>query len=353
MTRWVFAGCFALVSQGALSQSCDQIILHGFQNVSLQTSDESAIALKYYSRCEINQSTYTDDQLAKAEVEIFGEGSGNGQYSRSQREARINNWCQDNKDIAQSHKASLQASQTIYQGSVEAWNNCNNLMTKDVQIRPQITPDAKTVDIGIRYTGGTKSGVTLMGIPTENFTCNATHPENSSPIKFPYEVSNQAVQVHCIRAAATQETLKDQIFAVTPRGTITIQTSSDPFQLYFAEAWVPPAPLTELEKLLQRVNVLELTVKKQAEKLEQTALKKDVNIALGNIPSIVGNYKQHKYAADYQKQTEFGSEKGFTLSSSYDEAVCPEGWVAVGWGASGAPLRALVKCSPLRGLEIK
>ena len=97
----VVASSVVLFTAGtASSQICDSIILRGLRNVSVSQSNDSSVALEYFNQCEINTKPYTDPRLAAAEVEIFASGSRGANYSRPQREERVNNWCQTNKDVA-------------------------------------------------------------------------------------------------------------------------------------------------------------------------------------------------------------------------------------------------------------
>jgi hypothetical protein len=292
MLRVAITSCgFLLAAGSAWSQNCDSIIVHGLRNVSVSQSEESSTALKYFNRCEVNVSSYTDEQLTSAEVEVFGYGSGGGTYSRAQREERINNWCQTNKDVALAHKSSLQSSQTIYQGAVSAWETCVRLASRDIQIIPIIAPDARTVDIGIVYKGSGDSGVRLTGIVADGFTCESRFPEGGAEVTFPYVVGPRAVQVHCTRAASEQRVLQNEPFDVLPRATISVQTASDPFQLYFPEEWTPPAPLSELAKLTERVNTLQSRIQilesEVVRKEEFSKLKEDINGSLADLRKFV------------------------------------------------------------------
>lgn len=234
-------------SLGAAS-SCDAIITHGLRNIEVSKSTEAVIATKYFNHCQKNFENLTDDVLASVEVEIFGQGAGGGAFSRQRREQRLNEWCTTNREIAISNRTSYNESQVFYQGAVSAWERCVALYAKDVRITPVITPDAMTVNIGVVYNGNTRSGVLLYGVKTENFSCDITGP-GGKKLKLPAEIQNQNWQIACFRAGASERLRDGQKYQVLPRGTIAVQTASDPFQLFFPEEWDPGAPSREVAKL--------------------------------------------------------------------------------------------------------
>jgi len=260
--RRILASVFGIAALGSsqAAQNCDAIINHGMRNIEVTESADAAIAVKYFNHCGKDWSLLDDKQLANAEVEVFGYGGGSAGYSRSQRSERLNQWCTTNSSIAQRNQSSIQKSQLFYQGAVTAWDNCNALSSKDIIVTPRISPDAKTVDIGIVYRGGTKSGVNLLNVVTEGFTCTTTSPFDAKPVVFPYEVTQLSVQSHCRRDASGRRRDGEQEFAVLPRGTISVQTSSDPFQLYFPEEWNPGVPTKIADELRARAVVNEVPI---------------------------------------------------------------------------------------------
>jgi hypothetical protein len=240
-----FAAAASLVgiSTAMAAPNCDAIISHGLRNIEISQSQDAAIAFKYFKHCQKNFNSMSDSEIATAGIEVFGYGSGDGSSSRKRSQEQLEQWCTINKSTAIRNQSSYQQSEIIYQGSVSAWESCNALSSKGLIVDPRITPDRKTVDIGIVYKGDTKSGIILTGIATEGFTCHTVSPLDAKPIRFPSEVNNLNIQTHCIRDSTKVITNNSQDFQVTPRGTISIQSSSDPFQLYFAEEWDPGVPM--------------------------------------------------------------------------------------------------------------
>lgn len=233
-----------LVSVGAQvsASNCDAIVNHGMRNIEITESSKSVQSLKYLNHCQKDFASMSDTELVHVEAEIYGQGKGSGDYSRNKRAESLRQWCTTNQAAAQSASSATAQSITFYQGAVSAWESCNKLYSKDIKINPVISPDAKTVDIGISYSGATASGVILMGIIAQNFQCSSVSPLDAKPVKFPVEVDNLNIQIHCDREGVQKIQKNGEEYDFLDRGTITIQSSSDPFQLFFAEEWNPGLP---------------------------------------------------------------------------------------------------------------
>jgi hypothetical protein len=211
--------------------------------------------MKYYNNCGQNYSNLSDTQLATVEVSIFGEGSGNAGYSRSQREERLNQWCTTNKEVASSYQADFDEAQSIFAPALSAWNTCNSMASNSVQILPTITPDDRTVDIKIKYSGPAGS-VKLQGVPTENFTC-LTSGSDATAVVLPYTLSTSLTNVHCVRSAPAAVVRDGTNYAKLERATITVQTAGDNLQLFFPEVWVPELPEAEAARIRADIQTLQ------------------------------------------------------------------------------------------------
>lgn len=250
---------FLALSTTQAADSCDAIITHGLRNIQVSKSSEAAIATKYFNHCQKQFSSMSDQELAQASLEIIGKGSGGASYDRKRTEERLNQWCTDNRELAQSNKTAFNESQEIYQGAVSAWEKCTALYARGVQITPSITPDARTIGIGLVYKGDTNDGVLFYGVRAEDFKCQITGPGGST-VKLPAQVGAQSWQINCQRTKPTQITRDGQTYDVLPRGTIYVETASNPFQLFFPEEYDPGAPMKELQRLRNQVRASEIPV---------------------------------------------------------------------------------------------
>jgi hypothetical protein len=249
--------CF-LASFGAstcIAQDCNAILQHGLRNVSISKSQEARIATTYYNNCGVDYKSMSDSQLASVEVSVFGYGSGSGGYSRTQREDRLNQWCTTNKASAESHKIHYQEAQDIYAPAVAAWDSCNKLASNSVQIVPLITPDDRTVDIKLKYTGPTSNQVTLQRIVQEGFVCDYSN-ERGQQVSLPVRLSPILLNIHCKRNPAAAVTRSGTLFSKFERGTISVPTATETVQLYFPERWDPELPQAEAQRLRSEIEIL-------------------------------------------------------------------------------------------------
>ncbi|WP_234857215.1 hypothetical protein [Acinetobacter junii] len=242
------------------ASSCDTILVHGLRNIEVSSSKNEATSLKYQKNCGSDFHSMSEEMLVQAEVEAFGYGNAGGSFSRGTREEKLKTWCNTNKEVATNSGSTSSSSQTFYQGAVSAWDNCNKLYSRDLKIEPIISPDAKTVAIGISYSGPTTGGVKLFGVEAEGFQCSITTPYNGKKVSFPVNVGNESIQTLCKRSASQIKTRDGTSYEVVPRGTINIQTASYPFQLYFAEEWDPGLPVKEAQKIREAMVKMDIPV---------------------------------------------------------------------------------------------
>jgi len=249
MTARLLNTCLILlyVAATAVAQDCNSLIAHGIRNVRSSKSQGAATAMKYYNNCGKNYGLMTDSQLAAVEVTVYGEGSGNASYSRSQREERLNQWCTTNKETAESYRNDVDEAQDIFAPALTAWNVCNSMASNSVQILPSITPDDRTVDIKIKYSGPVGT-VMLQGVPTESFKCKYSGSD-AAPVTLPHALTTTLTNVHCERLAPTAAQRDGANYEVLQRATITVQTAGDSLQLFFPEKWDPELPQAEAARI--------------------------------------------------------------------------------------------------------
>ncbi|WP_299659327.1 hypothetical protein [uncultured Psychromonas sp.] len=256
----------SFISSEAIANSCNAILKHGIRNIQISKGTESSVATKFFNHCHKDFNELDDRMMGNLEVEVFGYGGGGGNLSRDKRNKRIIDWCKANKEISVSNSTSYQESQIIYADALSAWSNCNQLSADKVKITPYISPDARDVDISLKYTGSSTSGVKFYGVKQKGFTCKILLP-NGVELKpdksISPEITNEAISITCTRDQETTETIDGQTYFVLGRGVITIQTASHPLQLFFPKEYSPSLPQQRASKLELEVNNL----KKQVESL--------------------------------------------------------------------------------------
>jgi hypothetical protein len=153
-----------LISGAAFGQDCNAITNQGIFNIERVQTSQAADSLKYNNECYKDFSSSDDSTVAHAEVTIFGSGSGSGGLNITQRRQRLTDWCNTEKSQASSAQQLTTESRRIYQGALDAFNQCNALIQKGIKIEPKIVPDERTVDVTIYYPGGAGQGPELQKV---------------------------------------------------------------------------------------------------------------------------------------------------------------------------------------------
>jgi microcystin-dependent protein len=127
-----------------------------------------------------------------------------------------------------------------------------------VQIIPVITPDDRTVDIKVKYSGPGHS-VKLQDVKHENFTCSLSSSAGRS-VQPPVYLGTDLINVNCLRANPHPATLPGDAtqYSELDRGTITVQTAGETLQLYFSPQWDPELPVSDAKKIRAELAVLSL-----------------------------------------------------------------------------------------------
>lgn len=259
---------FAILTEAqAGGQNCDAIIQHGLRNVSVKAGSEARTATTYFNHCHKDFSDLSDSMLASVEVEIFGSG-GEASYSRDRREQRLTEWCKQSASSATSHRSVYEESRQFYDAAVSAWSRCNELKSKDVLV-DFISANGQIVQINLRYSGPTRSGIRLVGVDASGFVCETRVPAengyrllanstNDSGVFDSPEIGREAIGVRCQRNIAQRRQMGEESFDYLPAGVISIDTASLPFQFSFVEEWTPDLPRASAKDFDRRVGALEV-----------------------------------------------------------------------------------------------
>ncbi|MEQ5803034.1 hypothetical protein [Halomonas sp. H10-9-1] len=167
---YVLAAAVLLSAEVHSSEQCMSIISHGLRNIAIDQSEEALTAARFSRNCGSDFESLSNEQLAAAELEVFGYGSGGGNFSRTETSERLKTWCDTHRSESNQSSSSLSKSQTFYQGAIDAWRRCVELNSDTLKFIPTITGDRKTVDIGIVWNGNTTSGISFYGLMAEGFT---------------------------------------------------------------------------------------------------------------------------------------------------------------------------------------
>jgi hypothetical protein len=244
----------------AAPSTCDAILTHAMYNIRVTHSTEATIATKYFNHCHKDFVSLSEEQMGRVELDIFSAITGSAGATLTERAERLTEWCQTNQETAQSNRYLYEVSQTIYSDSVRAWDACNQLLLRShVHIDPDISHDQKSVQFTIRYTGGTRSGITLYKPLVEGFGCVVNDQQGNVigflPGQLP-EITNEAIPIRCKRKLPKVQVVNGQEYRVVPRGVLGIITGQEHVLVSFAEEWDPSIPEQAATRLSQEINAL-------------------------------------------------------------------------------------------------
>jgi hypothetical protein len=303
-------------SGNALAAQCNALLDHGLRNVQSKYGAMGSISMKYQRNCGKNFNSMSDEIIANAEVEVFGYGSLDGGFSRDSREQRLNEWCKENKDYAQSHKEESELSQTIYSEAVKAWESCQRMESKALQVVPLISNDSMRVDIGMRYTGGGQ-GIYFQGIKSKGFECEVIQQsygakavkelEAAKDNKENILVKNQQLNISCERSPMESVQMGDQLYSHLQKGYISVYSAEETLQLTFDEVFDPSIPTANsvaIKKEISQLNAKNALTDAALNKLEVSNIKNEARI--------------------------LDQEKSNTYILANSSIGCPQKWSAVG-----------------------
>lgn len=249
----IAAASMCWASSAVLAQDCNALIAHGLRNIEIQKSSSAAIATKYYRNCGMTFEDLSDTVIATLEVEVFGYGSGDGGFSRVQREQRLKQWCVTNREYAQSAQDLYVESQSIMAEALSAWSHCTDLAARGVHTEPRISGNQRIVDLSVSNTGA--GSVEFYGVAPTNFTCDTKVPSmtdsqvaNTLGKGKPIPLGPAAISIHCERKVVAK-TIAGQAYTWLDAATISVRTASDPYQLFFPEETDPSMPEKETDRI--------------------------------------------------------------------------------------------------------
>jgi len=223
----------------ALAQGCPALLQHGLHNVSVQYGPDVALATRYFAHC-------TDS-------------SGTAQVPEA-------SWCSDAaRRQAEPLLAAYRTAYPLYASAVEAWEQCRAYRASGLQLTPQITPDARRADLGLRYTFSPDT-TQFLGVTSDHFRCviimptehgiRERRPDRDKTITDVHKAlrAGQAVTVRCDRAASRTRpsflasllsSADSTSYQVLERGDVTLLTSAGSMHLFFAEEVIPPVQVEQ------------------------------------------------------------------------------------------------------------
>ncbi|WP_155931071.1 hypothetical protein [Methylomonas sp. 11b] len=196
---------FPIISN-ANSDSCNALLNVGLYNTTIASSatDAHSLALSTFCSFDYNNSFISSAQSAQIEASygLFSGGAG-GSANRQEIITKQSQVCTSGfNSSAYSNKASSY-SQSVYQGTLDAWNKCQQIANKGLVFEVQPTSTMQGIGVSITAPSGfdaTFFGVNQIGSGTSKCTINENGNVITSIDKNPFKfTASSKVTVICKR----------------------------------------------------------------------------------------------------------------------------------------------------------
>ena len=207
------------VSKAQEPTACDSLIQHGLSNIAYSTDQSTYLNRLAYNFCKADYSSASNSEKHSLDVtyESFRGAYGGAEMSASEFHS---SQCTDLVQQVDVYSDQAVYAQTIYQGAVNAWNQCMTLALRQLETNLNVSPDQTVADISLRY-GGPGSNFTVNGVNAPNFKC--TNSGKTLDADENIAITSNSTSIHCERVFKTVSVggADSQFF---PAARITIET---------------------------------------------------------------------------------------------------------------------------------
>ncbi len=173
-------------SSSSFADSCDALLKAGIYNTTQSSSAEDSQSLAKSTFCSADYSNTQTSSSQRAAINAsYGlfSGGASGAASDSEIVTKQSQVCTSGfNSSAYSNQASYY-SRTVYQGSLDAWNQCQALAGRGVIFETQLDSGLQGVSVTLSTVAGTSGkflGMSQMG--TGRFLCRTTLPARGTSL---------------------------------------------------------------------------------------------------------------------------------------------------------------------------
>ncbi len=276
----------ALVSPltaNATGESCNSLLNLGLYNVAQSSSvaDGQSLGMSTFCSADYSNSSISSSQAASIEASygLFS-GGASGSASRQEIITKQSQLCTSGFNSSKYSNQTSNYSKTIYQGALDAWNQCQALANKGLVFSVQPSSTMQGVSVSITAPTGLAavfSGVTQFGsgqsICSSTVNGKALTIGPSTPFKF---TAASKVTINCTRqmqatGADLTADAQDLVF-VTSADNLTVplaaignfsRVTADKIKADIANAVAPLAKQTSVNSLTTKVNGINTNLQNQ------------------------------------------------------------------------------------------
>ena len=254
---------FSLMAQVS-GTTCDAILKHGIYNIDQQFSKNTKVDYLLETHKGINFSSLDEQSVFALEVKVYGYGKGKGGANISKRRLDLKEWFDQQEKKSDVDEQTVKEIRRIETAALDAWIRCQEINAdSEISMQTSISEDDNLVNISLRYTGHSNSGITLIDVSDNNFDCKCMGPEivnqtdNNEIKSFPYTVDNRGIAIRCERTGKrTQVRENGYEYVLYPEADVSVHIAGRNFQLYFPDTYDLSLPDTDVERLYSAVSLV-------------------------------------------------------------------------------------------------
>lgn len=150
------------------SNSCNALLENGIQNTQISALEYDYLATVSDEYCHTSYSSLSASKNASfaAVVKTIPINLSGSSSDTSTKHA---NFCRDFKSLTASRSTTFLRTTSIFQGSLDAWNRCQQLETKSLFIQPSFPTDK--VSVGFSMATRSSAQYKFTGVDTHNMNC--------------------------------------------------------------------------------------------------------------------------------------------------------------------------------------
>jgi len=226
-----------------LFDHCNSLLQHGITNITRHQTADHAIAYKWHSNCGMDFDSSSDSDIKKASVSVFGYGEGDASGNTSHQRKKLKNWCDKNREFAQSNKQLYEEARVIADTALQAWNQCQEIAKKGVYISANPLGDHSDF-VHFEIDSTLDADLRLFPSTSENYTCKTllsakegdnkgilmTYDPNEQPM-----IKNANIHIDCMRKTPAISDSQGITRIKYAQAYVSVQTSGPSLQFYAPE----------------------------------------------------------------------------------------------------------------------
>ena len=286
------------------SDDCNELIRLGLHNVQNNVSVHDSLTAAYRLFCEASYSSSSSSRRSSMEASFsvfgfFGIGGGGGRSS-SLTQTEWDKVCEDDDLREELYAYELLQSETIFQGSLDAWERCLSLNARGLETDIRPTSDSTGGSFDLYWTGSGKAD--FLGIDQPDLgpaECTVTTAGKNGLSAAPvladtqFKLSTKAANFSCMRSV---HALSDGTLGADAL-RLTVKTSDGSFDIDMPPLALRQVGIGEMDSIHERMAEISAINERLEELDARVDMLEAVNVSEGK-PARPGSYYQSSVSAN-------------------------------------------------------